>query len=78
MAIASDIIIIGGSAGSYTLIAGLLEQLPFNFEAAICIVLHRNRHYDTKIEKSLSRKLNKNINVEVLAQAPAHTKHPRK
>lgn len=61
MAIASDIIIIGGSAGSYTLIAGLLEQLPFNFEAAICIVLHRNRHYDTKIEKSLSRKLNKNI-----------------
>src|SRR5690606_25219891 len=61
MAIPSEIIIIGGSAGSYTLITALLEQLPTYFDAAICIVLHRNRHYDTKIEKSLSQKLNKNI-----------------
>jgi len=61
MAIASEIIIVGGSAGSYTLIAALLEELPVYFEAAICIVLHRNRHYDTNIEKSLSLKLNKNV-----------------
>ncbi|MCA5006803.1 chemotaxis protein CheB [Sphingobacterium bovistauri] len=61
MQLASNIILIGGSAGSYTLIAELLEQLPSYFDTAICIVLHRNRQYDTQIEKSLSRKLKKNI-----------------
>ncbi|MGN0002351.1 MAG: chemotaxis protein CheB [Sphingobacterium composti] len=61
MAIATEIILIGGSAGSYTLIAELLENLPPTFEPAICIVLHRNKHYDTQIEKSLSRKLKRNI-----------------
>lgn len=58
---ASEIILIGGSAGSYALIADLLESLPVNFEAAICIVLHRNKQYDTQIEKSLSRRLLRNI-----------------
>ena len=61
MPLASNIILIGGSAGSYSLIADLLEQLPSHFDAAICIVLHRNRQYETQIEKSLSRKLKKNI-----------------
>jgi len=61
MAIAEEIILIGGSAGSYALIAELLENLPITFEPAICVVLHRNRRYDTQIEKSLSRKLNRNI-----------------
>jgi two-component system chemotaxis response regulator CheB len=61
MPIATEIILIGGSAGSYTLIAELLEQLPSYFQAAICIVLHRNKQYDTQIEKSLSRKLRRNI-----------------
>lgn len=61
MAIATEIILIGGSAGSYSLIAELLENLPPNFESAICIVLHRNKRYDTQIEKSLSRKLKRNI-----------------
>lgn len=61
MAIATEIILIGGSAGSYGLIAELLEQLPITFEPAICIILHRNRRYDTQIEKSLSRKLKRNI-----------------
>lgn len=58
---ASEIILIGGSAGSYSLIAELLEILPSNFDAAICIVMHRHRQYDTQIEKSLSRKLRRNI-----------------
>lgn len=61
MVLATEIILIGGSAGSYTLIAELLEHLPISFEPAICIVLHRNRRYDTQIEKSLSQKLNRNI-----------------
>ena len=61
MGIASEIILIGGSAGSYSIISELLEHLPNYFDAAICIVLHRNKHYDTQIEKSLSRKLKKNI-----------------
>ena len=61
MDIASDIILIGGSAGSYSIIAKLLEELPSYFNSAICIVLHRNKNYDTQIEKSLARKLKKNI-----------------
>lgn len=61
MAIAKDIILIGGSAGSYSLIAELLEHLPITFDQAICVVLHRNRRYDTQIEKSLSRKFKRNI-----------------
>lgn len=61
MHLASNIIIIGGSAGSYALISKLLEQLPSYFDTAICIVLHRNQQYETQIEKSLARKLNKII-----------------
>ena len=58
---ASKIILIGGSAGSYSLIAEIIEKLPSYFDAAICIVLHRNKRFETQIEKNLARKLNKNI-----------------
>lgn len=61
MARASEIILVGGSAGSYALIAELLESLPEYFEAAICIILHRNKQFDTQIERSLSRRLLRNI-----------------
>src|SRR5690606_31236950 len=50
-----------GSAGSYVLIAELLESLPEYFDAAICVVLHRNKQFDTQIERSLSRRLLRNI-----------------
>lgn len=58
---ASEIILIGGSAGSYNLINEILEILPTNLEQAICIVLHRNPSFPTKIETSLSEKLNRPI-----------------
>ena len=74
MPIATKIILIGGSAGSYSLIADILEQLPDYFHAAICIVLHRNKQYDTQIEKSLSKKLNRNI-VSVIDKMDIRSNH---
>lgn len=58
---ASEIILIGGSAGSYNLINEILEILPSNLEYAICIALHRNPSFPTKIETSLSKKLKRPI-----------------
>src|SRR5690606_35380616 len=54
---AKDIVLIGGSAGSYTLIVQILEALPQRFDAAIAIVIHRNPSFTTKIEETLSIKL---------------------
>lgn len=61
MAIAKEIILVGGSAGSYPLITTFLGQLPSYFEQAICIVLHRNKKFETQIESSLAKKLQRNI-----------------
>src|SRR5690606_36858494 len=61
MSIAKEIILDGGSAGSYPLITTLLGQLPSYFEQAICIVLHRNKKFETQIERSLAKKLQRKI-----------------
>ena len=61
MAIAKKIILIGGSAGSFGIISTILENLPMEIPYAICIVIHRNKNFSTKIEKTLSRKLNRKI-----------------
>lgn len=61
MKTASEIILIGGSAGAFPIISKLLENLPDNFETAICIVIHRNKDFQTNIEKNLSLKLKRNI-----------------
>ncbi|WP_156306195.1 chemotaxis protein CheB [Sphingobacterium endophyticum] len=58
---ASKIIVIGGSAGAYELIVEILDHLPTEFSVAIIIVLHRNSKYETKIETSLSKRLNRNV-----------------
>jgi len=58
---ATNIIVIGGSAGAYELIVEILDHLPTNFLVAIVIVLHRNSKYETKIETSLSKRLNRNV-----------------
>lgn len=61
MALASKIIIIGGSAGAYGLIIEMLESIPTIVAAAIIVVLHRNPKYATQIEKNLSLKLNRDV-----------------
>jgi two-component system chemotaxis response regulator CheB len=58
---ARDIILIGGSAGSYSLIINILESIPFKISSAIVVVIHRNAKYPTQIEKSLSLKLKRAI-----------------
>ncbi len=59
--IAKNIIVIGGSAGAYEIIVDILDHLPTSFTAAIVIVLHRNSKYETKVESSLSRRLNRKV-----------------
>ncbi|WP_316929842.1 chemotaxis protein CheB, partial [Sphingobacterium sp. T2] len=62
MSIAKEIILVGGSAGSYPLITTFLGQLPSYFEQAICIVLHRNKKFETQIREQFKRKrLQRNI-----------------
>ncbi len=58
---ATHIIAIGGSAGAYEMIVDLLDHLPKEFSSSIVIVLHRNSKYETKIEHSLSKRLNRPV-----------------
>ncbi|MBE8713284.1 chemotaxis protein CheB [Sphingobacterium hungaricum] len=58
---AENVILIGGSAGSYDLIIQILKALPAYFTCAIIVVIHRNSKYETQIESSLSSQLEKNI-----------------
>lgn len=58
---ADNVILIGGSAGSYDLIIQILKSLPAYFTCAIIVVIHRNSKYETQIESSLSNQLEKNI-----------------
>ncbi|MFZ4263379.1 chemotaxis protein CheB [Sphingobacterium sp. HJSM2_6] len=58
---ASHIIAIGGSAGAYEMIVTILDHLPKEFSCSIVIVLHRNSKYETKIENSLSKRLNRPV-----------------
>lgn len=58
---ARELILIGGSAGSYNLIVEILEALPAVFSPAIVITIHRNPKYSTKIEETLAQRLQRNI-----------------
>lgn len=58
---AEEIIVVGGSAGSYGPILDILEILPAMVSQALCFVIHRNPNYETRIESSLSQRLNKSI-----------------
>lgn len=61
METAAKIVIIGGSAGSFNLITEILENVPATINYALCVVIHRNPTFTTKIETSLSKKLNRPI-----------------
>ncbi len=58
---AQEIILVGGSAGSYNLILDILNVLPRNISAAVCIVIHRNPRYETQIEQSLTKRLQRDV-----------------
>ncbi|QBQ42404.1 chemotaxis protein CheB [Sphingobacterium psychroaquaticum] len=58
---ADQIILIGGSAGSYNLIVDIIEALPLVFKPAIVVIIHRNPKYSTRIEELLSNRLNRTI-----------------
>lgn len=40
-----DVILIGGSAGSFQIVRGLLSRLPQTFGGIVGIVIHRSPHY---------------------------------
>lgn len=50
-----EAIIIGGSAGAFKVIRGILSQLKPDFGMPIIVVVHRHRHSNTDFEKQLSR-----------------------
>ncbi len=50
------IILIGGSAGSFSLIVELLKNIPASFRIPMVVIIHRNDKYDSKIEENLNAK----------------------
>lgn len=51
---AYDIITIGGSAGSLSVLTGLLDALPDNMSMPVVIVLHRLRNVESEMGRLLS------------------------
>ncbi|MEO6980310.1 MAG: chemotaxis protein CheB [Mucilaginibacter sp.] len=47
----SDILLLGGSAGSFKLIFGIVKNLDANLNKAVIIVMHRKRNFESGIEK---------------------------
>ncbi|QQT24242.1 chemotaxis protein CheB [Sphingobacterium spiritivorum] len=50
------IIILAGSAGSYSILVETLKCLPADMSVPVIVILHRNAKYETNIESSLSKK----------------------
>ncbi len=61
MSKAEDIVLVGGSAGSYNLIVELIEALPTFFAAAIVVIIHRNPKFTTRLEDTLAARLHRPI-----------------
>ena len=47
----SDILLLGGSAGSFRLLFKMVKCLPPNLNKAVIIIIHRKRNYDSDIER---------------------------
>lgn len=58
---ATQVILIGGSAGAYDLIVKILEVLPKPCNHAVVVILHRNPKFASSIEKSLSEKFGRDV-----------------
>lgn len=48
-------IILGGSAGSFQVIFGIIKKLPSNFSIPILIVIHRGKYKNTHIEEVITQ-----------------------
>ena len=58
---ANEVVLVGGSAGAYSLITEIIEALPSTFSPAILVVIHRNPKFSTSMESTLTSLLNKEI-----------------
>jgi two-component system chemotaxis response regulator CheB len=54
--IARDVIVIGGSAGGIEAVSGLLGALPATLPAAVAVVLHRARGFESVLADILGRR----------------------
>ncbi len=51
-----NVIVIGGSAGSFQVVISILESLPANFQVPIVLCLHRPRHVREGFKEALNTK----------------------
>ena len=49
-----ELIILGGSAGSFQVIFGIIKKLPANFDVPILVVIHRGKDKNTHIEEVIA------------------------
>jgi two-component system chemotaxis response regulator CheB len=47
----SEILLLGGSAGSFKLLFHLVQTLPSNLNKTVLIVMHRKRNFTSEVEK---------------------------
>jgi len=52
----AKVLLLGGSAGSFKLIFGLIERLPRDFSMPVIVVIHRSRKFRSEVEALLNRK----------------------
>lgn len=71
---AQEIIVIGGSAGSYDPILAILDALPTHIPQALCFIIHRNPRYETQIENSLTARLQRNV-ISTIDKTPIEPNH---
>jgi two-component system chemotaxis response regulator CheB len=50
-----EFIILGGSAGSFQVIFGIIKKLPANFDVPILIVMHRGKDKNTHVEEVIAQ-----------------------
>ena len=70
-----DIVLIGGSAGSMTVIAAVLNKLPANFPAPVVIVLHRQRNVASDMVSVLQGYTNNLVVREPEDKEPVQPRH---
>lgn len=71
---AKEIIIIGGSAGSYVPILDILDAVPPTISQALCFIIHRNPKYESQIESSLSARLKRKV-ISTMDKTPIEPNH---
>lgn len=54
----SEILLLGGSAGSFKLLFKVVKLLPFGFNKVVIIVMHRKRNFISEIEKLFAENSN--------------------